>query len=67
MAGGDGDAGARPGWRWDVALSFAGAQRLYVEQVAQALQAREMRCFHDADEQIELGCSSSAVTCSVRR
>jgi hypothetical protein len=28
------DAGARPGWQWDVALSFAGAQRDYVEQVA---------------------------------
>ena len=25
---------ARPGWRWDVALSFAGTQRDYVEQVA---------------------------------
>jgi TIR domain-containing protein len=56
MAGGDGDAdpGARPGWRWDVALSFAGAQRDYVQQVAQALQARGVRCFYDADEQIEL-------------
>jgi hypothetical protein len=37
-----------------VALSFAGAQRDYVEQVAQALQARGVRCFYDADEQIEL-------------
>ena len=56
MTGADGDAGsgARPGWRWDVALSFAGAQRHYVEQVAQALQALGMRCFYDADEQIEL-------------
>ena len=36
MTGADGgaDPGARPGWRWDVALSFAGAQRDYVEQVA---------------------------------
>ena len=36
MTGADGGAGpgARPGWRWDVALSFAGAQRDYVEQVA---------------------------------
>ena len=48
------DLGARPGWRWDVALSFDGAQRDYVEQVAQALQARGVRCFYDADEQIEL-------------
>jgi hypothetical protein len=38
----------------DVALSFAGAQRDYVEQVAQALQARGVRCFYDADEQIDL-------------
>ena len=56
MAGADGGAGpgAGPGWRWDVALSFAGAQRDYVEQVAQALKARGVRCFYDADEQIEL-------------
>ena len=46
--------GARLGWRWDVALSFAGAQRDYVEQVAQTLKARGLRCFYDADEQIEL-------------
>jgi WD40 repeat protein len=48
------DPDARPGRRWDVALSFAGAQRDYVEQVAQALQARGLRCFYDDDEQIEL-------------
>ena len=56
MTGADGgaDPGARPGWRWDVALSFAGAQRDYVEQVAEALKARGVRCFYDADEQIEL-------------
>ena len=41
-------------WRWDVALSFAGAQRDYVGQVAEALKARGVRCFYDADEQIEL-------------
>ena len=46
--------GYRPGWRWDVALSFAAAQRDYVEQVARALKARGVRCFYDADEQIEL-------------
>jgi hypothetical protein len=39
---GGADPGARPGWRWGVALSFAGAQRGYVEQVAEALKAR--RC-----------------------
>ena len=56
MTGADGsaDPGARPGWRWDVALSFAGAQRDYVEQVAQALKAQGVRCFYDADEEIEL-------------
>jgi hypothetical protein len=48
------DPGARPGRLWEVALSFAGAQRGYVEQVAQALKARGVRCFYDADEQIEL-------------
>ena len=37
-----------------MALSFAGAQRDYVEQVAAALQAQGVRCFYDADEQIEL-------------
>ena len=52
MAGVDG--GARPRSRWDVALSFAGAQRGYVEQVAGVLQARGVSCFYDADEQIEL-------------
>jgi hypothetical protein len=46
--------GARPEWRWDVALSFAGAQRDYVEQVAEALKTQGVRCFYDADEQIEL-------------
>jgi hypothetical protein len=44
----------RPGWQWDVVLSFAGAQRDYVKQVAQALRARGVRCYYDADEQIEL-------------
>jgi hypothetical protein len=37
-----------------VAPSFAGSQRDYVGQVAQALQSRGVRCFYDADEQIEL-------------
>jgi hypothetical protein len=48
------DPGARPGWRWDVALSFAGAQRDYVEQVAAVLKARGVGCFYDVDEQTEL-------------
>ena len=56
MTGADGGTGLsdRPGWRWHVALSFAGAQRDYVQQVAQALQEQRVRCFYDADEQIEL-------------
>src|SRR5689334_8880777 len=56
MSGGNGgvDPGARPEPEWDVALSFAGAQRDYVGQVAEALKARGVRCFYDADEQIEL-------------
>src|SRR5260370_10557992 len=56
MAGANGGAGpgARPERQWDVALSFAGAQRNYVGQVAQALKARGVRCFYDADEQTEL-------------
>ena len=37
-----------------MALSFAGAQRGYVEQVAGALRARGVRCFYDADEEIDL-------------
>ena len=49
-----GDMGQHAGRRWDVALSFAGAQRDYVEQVAQALKARGVRCFYDADEQTDL-------------
>ena len=37
-----------------MALSFAGPQRDYVEQVASALRARGVRSFYDADEQIDL-------------
>ena len=56
MTAGDGGAGtgAGHGREWDVALSFASAQRDYVEQVATALQARGVRCFYDADEEIDL-------------
>jgi hypothetical protein len=35
--------GTLSGWRWDVALSFAGAQQDYVEQVATAPKARGVR------------------------
>ena len=44
----------RPAQRWEVALSFAAAQRPYVEQVAAVLKARGVSCFYDADEQIDL-------------
>ena len=54
MTGGDAGPGARRGWRWDVALSFAGTERTYVEQVATALKAKAVRCFYDADEQVRL-------------
>ena len=50
----DADPGALPERRWDVTLSFAGAQRDYVGQVAKALKARGVRCFYDADEQVRL-------------
>jgi hypothetical protein len=56
MTGADGgvEPGTRLRWRWDVALSFAGAQRGYGEQVAGELRAQGVRCFYDADEQVEL-------------
>jgi hypothetical protein len=50
----DGDTNSEPAWRWHVALSFADSQRSYVEQVAETLKARGVRCFYDADEQIDL-------------
>ena len=56
MTGASGRAGPHAGreWRWDVALSFAGAQRNYVGQVAAGLKARGVRCFYDADRQVRL-------------
>ena len=56
MSAADGGAGsgARPGRRWDVALSFAGTERDYVGKVARALKARGIRCFYDADEKVRL-------------
>ena len=53
MAGGGGSADGQ-GREWDVVLSFASAQRHYVEQVGRALKVRGVRCFYDADEQIGL-------------
>ena len=59
-ANGGADPGGQAGRRWDVALSFAGAQRDYVGQVAQALKTRGIRCFYDADEQVRLWGTSLA-------
>lgn len=41
-------------YKYDVALSFAGEQRAYVERVAAALKQREIRCFYDNDNQVDL-------------
>lgn len=35
-------------------LSFAGAQREYVEQIAGVLRAQGVHCFYDGDEEIGL-------------
>ena len=51
---GGADPDARPARRWDVALSFAGAQRDHVGQVAAALTAQGACCLYDADEQLRL-------------
>ena len=53
-ANGGADPDARPERRWDVALSFAGAQRDHVGQVAAALKAQGVRCLYNADEQVRL-------------
>ena len=42
------------GSTYEVALSFAGAQRVYVEQVAQTLQNRDIAVFYDEFEKIQL-------------
>lgn len=51
--GGIGPAGRR-GWDWDVAFSYASAQRHYVHEVAAALGAGGVRCFYDRDTQNEM-------------
>jgi len=40
--------------QYDVALSFAGEDREFVEQVARHLQANGLRVFYDSDQQVEL-------------
>ena len=56
MAGGDSGADPDGGQarQWDVVLSFAGAQRDDVSKVAGDLQKRGVRCFYDADAEVEL-------------
>jgi hypothetical protein len=58
MTGANGgvDLATRPELRWDVALSlsFAAAQRDYIEHVAEAVKALGCAAFYDADEQIDL-------------
>lgn len=40
--------------RWDVALSFAGEQRTYVEKVASTLRLRGIRVFYDDFEKVSI-------------
>jgi TIR domain-containing protein len=49
------DSGSRPGdFAYDVALSFAGEQRTYVEKAAAALRRRGIRTFYDDYEKASL-------------
>ena len=41
-------------YEYEVALSFAGEQRPYVEEVARALHSRNISVFYDENEQVEL-------------
>ena len=40
--------------QYEVALSFAGEEREYVEKVARALQSRGIEVFYDEFEQVSL-------------
>jgi hypothetical protein len=53
-ANGGADPDARPERRWDVALSFAGAQRDHVGQVAAALKVQGACRLYDPDEQVRM-------------
>jgi hypothetical protein len=44
----------RDSFEYDVCLSFAGEDRAYVEQVAEALAARGVRVFYDVYERVDL-------------
>lgn len=41
-------------YKYDVALSFAGEQRIYVEKVASSLKKLGVSCFYDNDNQVDL-------------
>ena len=43
-----------PGFTYDAALSFAGPDREYVEEVAAAMKAAELRIFIDSDHEAEM-------------
>ena len=46
--------GRGPRRRWDVALSFAGAQREFAQQVASALATDGVQCFYDFDPKLKV-------------
>lgn len=48
------DSKARDKREWDVALSFAGEQREYVEKVAESLRELGVRVFYDNFEKVDL-------------
>jgi TIR domain len=52
MDGMDGSGAFQAGDEFDVALSFASENRSYVQKVAEALTARGIRVFYDANEEI---------------
>ena len=41
------DQTSKPDYEYDVALSFAGEDRNYVEQIAELLRSRHIRVFYD--------------------
>lgn len=41
-------------YSYDVAVSFAGEQRKYVEQVVECLKAKDISCFYDKDPESEI-------------
>lgn len=53
-ADGDVNSSSQPRERWEVALPYAGARRDYVEQVADSLKELGLRCFYDADHEVQL-------------